>query len=268
MDNLSFQDCELSTERCGSSIGNNNILEKEGELDVQVVCCGQRYWIQKAAALSEKTFRLSCVELNFTDETPLLEIADVSPIQMVERRLIPENKISFPFVMHTTAEDRGRLFRVDSAEEREEWILSIQKLSLAAKKEKALSIWKSMSSYQKAFSVVAKVQRHPTTSGVMCCFVFVDSLLTCVDKQLTEEEMGPDVVKVLCPTYHHEGQFPSDCHSVPQLLESVDFIFLIVFTVDLAFNMWIGWLLYVHTPMPKVFECRSKRIDVSVPAYP
>ncbi len=106
--------------------------------------------------------------------------------------------------MHTTAEDRGRLFRVDSAEERKEWIDSIKKLSAAAKKEEELLVWRSMSSYQKAYSVVAKVQRHPTTSGIMCCFVFIDSILTCVDKQLTEEEMGPRVLEVLLFSCHHQ----------------------------------------------------------------
>ena len=130
----SFQDDDLSAEHRGS-LGNNSILEKQGELEAQVVCCGRRYWILKVAVLSEKAFSLSSHHsLDVSDETPLIDITDISPIQMAESRLISEQKIIFLYVMHTMTEDWRRHFRVDSVDDSDEWTRSVQKLSSAVKR--------------------------------------------------------------------------------------------------------------------------------------
>ena len=129
-------------------------------------------------------------------EVLFTEIVGILDIPTVQSNLSCSNDQFFYFMMHTSFEDRGRLFRFDSREERDYWFRLIERSVKSKQKELESEEWKSLNTHEKIFFSVEKVHKNPRTSIVMCGFVVIDFLFTCLDKQFDEEQLGPHGVQV------------------------------------------------------------------------
>ena len=168
-----------------------------GKLETQLVCSGERWWISKAASLTEKAFVLRDAVTDEKFETFVMDITDIFAIPA--RQLVHstcDRKEYHHFVIHTAVEDRGRLFRLDSREVRDEWVNALRDSLRRSKTERESKEWKEFSTYEKVLTSVEKVHKNPRTSIIMCGFVVLDFFFTCIDKQFNDEQLGMRGVEV------------------------------------------------------------------------